>query len=62
MVEFKDAKDKEFYSEAIKVYFIRRITEVLMVLFEGLIYLFQLDDTKCQISLMFPPFNLLDDV
>ena len=40
MVAFKDAGEKEFYSEAIKVYFNRKITEVILILFEGLIYFF----------------------
>ena len=62
LVEFKDAAENALYSEAIKVYFNRKITEALLVLFEGLLFLFQLDDTKSKVKLMFRPFNFLDDV
>jgi hypothetical protein len=62
LVEFKDAAENALYSEAIKVYFNRKITEALLVLFEGLLFLFQLDDSKSKVTLMFRPFSFLDDV
>lgn len=35
LVEFKDAADNALYTEAIKIYFNRNITEALLVMFEG---------------------------
>lgn len=62
LVEFKDAAGNALYTEAIKIYFNRNITEALLVMFEGFLYLFQLDETKSKLKLLFNPFNFLDDV
>ena len=40
LVEFKDAAENALYSEAIKIYFNRNITEALLILFDGLLFLF----------------------
>ena len=62
MVELKDAEENSFYSEIVKVYINRSLKEAVILIYSGIIYFIQLNDTTKAASLLVQPFSLLDDL
>jgi hypothetical protein len=62
LVELKDAEEKSFYSELVKVYINRSLKESILLIYSGTIYFVQLNDTTKSASLLVQPFSLLDDL
>ena len=62
MVELKDAEEKSFYSEIVKVYINRSLKEAVILIYSGIIYFIQMNDTTKAASLLVQPFSLLDDL
>jgi hypothetical protein len=62
LVELKDAEEKSFYSELVKVYINKSLKESILLIYSGIIYFIQLNDSTKAASLLVQPFSLLDDL
>ena len=61
-VPLKDAPEKSFYTERIKIFQNQLLNDALIILYGGLVYLFQIDDKWHKAALVLPPYNFLDDL
>ena len=61
-IDIKNADSKQFYSENVKIYSNRMVKDHIMVMYEGLLYIIQIDDITKKLTLMMPPLRFLDEV
>lgn len=62
LIPLKDAPDKSFYSEQIKIYMDKMLIDTVLILHEGFVFIIQIGETVQTTRLLIQPFNFLTDV
>jgi len=58
----KNANEKEIYSELIKIFVNKALKNAILLIFKGLVYIFQVDENIKNPFLFIAPFSFLDDL
>ena len=61
-IDIKNADSKQFYSENVKIYSNRMVKDHILIMYDGLLYIIQIDDITKSLTLMMPPLRFLDEV